>query len=92
MRQQNNPLKSMVSPSGSEIFTSATLNTKMMISSPQCIPNDEREIRGDKILTSDFDDYQSFMQCKNNQDSPESNYLRNNQSQPNLPSTVKYMN
>lgn len=55
MKQPTNQNKRLLS-SGSEMFTTSTLN-KVMISSPQYIPDDEREIRGDKILTSDFDDY-----------------------------------
>lgn len=56
MKQQINPLNKKLSPSGSEMFTTSTMG-KVLINSPQNIPNDERDIRGDKILTSDFDDY-----------------------------------
>ena len=54
MKQPNISNKRLLS-SGSEMFTTSTI--KQMISSPQYIPDDERELRGDKILTSDFEDY-----------------------------------
>ena len=55
MKQQTNPLKQRVSPStGSEMVTTSTLGKFI---SPQTMPNDERDLRGDKIHTSDFDDY-----------------------------------